>query len=183
MSRLTRACRLSSIPSSETLTRHTPGTNGSCGEGLSSWCVRALHAHACACACVCLSMRARSLTVRVVLTSILCPRRACLRRPCPLLDCQADIRTKKTHSTQTYNSSYRRENNTQVYLPKWGFVLVPAVSSHAVLTAALALRGHAEHRRRRRSGTRRPLCPSRAPSSKGCAALPTQSPAASRLSI
>jgi len=29
-----------------------------------------------------------------------------------------DIRTKKTHSTQTQASSYRRENSTQAYLPK-----------------------------------------------------------------
>eukprot|EP00052_Salpingoeca_macrocollata_P004833 m.43803 g.43803 ORF g.43803 m.43803 type:complete len:633 (-) comp14482_c1_seq1:73-1971(-) len=30
----------------------------------------------------------------------------------------ANIRKKQTHSTQTHNSNYRRENTTQVYLPK-----------------------------------------------------------------
>jgi len=30
----------------------------------------------------------------------------------------ADLRTKKTHSTQTHASHFRRENETQVYLPK-----------------------------------------------------------------
>ena len=30
----------------------------------------------------------------------------------------ADLRQKKTHSTQTDRSNYRRENATQVYLPK-----------------------------------------------------------------
>lgn len=32
---------------------------------------------------------------------------------------QANLRSKKTHSTQTHESNYRRANETQVYLPKY----------------------------------------------------------------
>jgi hypothetical protein len=32
---------------------------------------------------------------------------------------QANLRSKKTHSTQTHESNYRRANETQVYVPKY----------------------------------------------------------------